>query len=89
VDEPAKEFPCRSACFPETPDALSPAGTIVSSAVATARVTKAPGPVNAGDTASTTVAVTPRARCTIGVYSAETTTSEALHALGETPVIDL
>jgi hypothetical protein len=43
-------------------------GAVASSVSAAVRVTKAPGTVNAGDTASTTVVVTPRARCTIGVY---------------------
>ena len=44
------------------------AAVIVSSAAATVKVTKRPGRVSPGDTASVTVAVTPRARCTIGVY---------------------
>jgi hypothetical protein len=41
---------------------------LVSSAAASVRVTKRPGRVSPGDTASVTVVVTPRARCTIGVY---------------------
>jgi hypothetical protein len=37
-------------------------------ATASVRVTKAPGRVSAGDYATVTVAVSRRARCTIGVY---------------------
>jgi hypothetical protein len=44
------------------------AAVLVSSAAATVRVTKRPGRVSPGDTASVTVVVSPRARCTIGVY---------------------
>lgn len=44
------------------------AGVLVSSAAATVRVTKRPGRVSTGDKASVTVVVTPKARCTIGVY---------------------
>jgi hypothetical protein len=40
----------------------------VPSAAAAVRVTKAPGRVAAGEYASVTVVVIPRARCTIGVY---------------------
>lgn len=41
---------------------------LVSSAAAGVRVTKRPGRVSPGGTASVTVVVTPKARCTIGVY---------------------
>lgn len=44
------------------------AAVFVSSAAATVRVTKRPGRVSPGDTASVTVVVSPKARCTIGVY---------------------
>jgi hypothetical protein len=43
-------------------------GAVADSAAATVRVTSAPGTVYPGEMASTTVVVTPRARCTIGVY---------------------
>ena len=42
------------------------AGVLVSSAAATVRVTKRPGRVTHGDKASVTIAVSPKARCTIG-----------------------
>lgn len=48
--------------------ALVLTGALVSSAAATVRVTKRPGRVSAGDKASVTVVVTPKARCSIGVY---------------------
>jgi hypothetical protein len=44
------------------------AGAVAGPAAATVRVTAAPGTVYPGELASTTVVVTPRARCTIGVY---------------------
>lgn len=44
------------------------AGVLVSSAVASVRITKRPGRVATGGKASVTVAVSPKARCTIGVY---------------------
>jgi hypothetical protein len=44
------------------------AGILASSALAGVRVTKRPGRLSPGDHASVTVAVTPKARCTIGVY---------------------
>jgi hypothetical protein len=44
------------------------AGVLVSSVAATVNVTKRPGRVSPGDTASVTVVVSPKARCTIGVY---------------------
>jgi hypothetical protein len=43
-------------------------GLLAASASASVRVTKAPGRVAAGDFASVTVILSPRARCTIGVY---------------------
>ena len=43
-------------------------GVFVSSASASVRVTKRPGKVSPGDSASVTVVVSPKARCTIGVY---------------------
>jgi len=49
-------------------------------AAATVRVTKRPGRVSPGDKASVTVVVSPKARCTIGVYYS-TRRSEA-HGLG-------
>jgi len=52
------------------------AALFVSSAAATVRVTKRPGRVWPGNTASVTVVVKPKARCTIGVYYS-TSTSEA------------
>ncbi len=48
------------------------AGVFVSSAAATVRVTKRPGRVTHGDKASVTVVVSPKARCTIGVYYSTT-----------------
>lgn len=48
------------------------AGVLVSSAAATVRVTKRPGRVSTGDRASVTVVVSPKARCTIGVYYSTT-----------------
>ena len=57
------------------------AGIIVSSAFAAVRVTKRPGRVLTGDTASVTVSVSPQARCTIGVYYSTT----ASHAAGLGP----
>lgn len=45
---------------------------VVGSAAASVRITKKPGRVTAGDTASVTVAVSPSARCTIGVYYSTT-----------------
>jgi hypothetical protein len=44
------------------------AGILASAALAGVRITKRPGRVSPGDKASVTVVVTPRARCTIGVY---------------------
>ena len=44
------------------------AAVLVSSAAATVKVTKRPGRVSTGDRASVTVVVSPKARCTIGVY---------------------
>ena len=52
------------------------AALFVSSAAATVRVTKRPGRVSPGDSASVTVVVSPKARCTIGVYYS-TSKSEA------------
>lgn len=52
------------------------AAVLVSSASATVRITKAPGRVARGGSASVTVTVSPKARCTIGVYYS-TTTSRA------------
>ena len=51
-----------------------------SSAAAKVRVTKRPGRVSPGDKASVTVVVSPKARCTIGVYYS-TRRSQA-HGLG-------
>ena len=48
--------------------AVTLAAVFVSSAAATVRVTKKPGRVSPGDTARVTVVVSPKARCTIGVY---------------------
>jgi hypothetical protein len=48
--------------------AVALAAMLASSAFATVRVTKTPGAVGTGDMASVTVRVTPKARCTIGVY---------------------
>lgn len=48
--------------------ALVLAAVVVSSAAASVRVTKRPGRVSPGDKASLTVIVSPKARCTIGVY---------------------
>ena len=56
------------------------AGILVSSAAATVRITKRPGRVNHGDDASVTVVVSPKARCTIGVYYS--TTRSRAHGLG-------
>lgn len=43
-------------------------GSPSQAAAATVRITKRPGRVAHGDKASVTVVVTPKARCTIGVY---------------------
>ena len=48
------------------------AGVLASSAPSIVRVTKKPGRVNHGDDASVTVVVSPKARCTIGVYYSTT-----------------
>jgi hypothetical protein len=53
------------------------AAVFVSAAVAAVRVTKRPGRVSTGDMASVTVAVSPRARCTIGVYYSTTASRAA------------
>ena len=58
--------------------ALVLAAVFVSSAAAAVRVTMRPGRVATGDMASVTVSVSPRARCTIGVYYSTT----ASHAAG-------
>jgi hypothetical protein len=55
-------------------------GLVVSSASATVRVTKRPGRVEHGDAASVTVTVSPKARCTIGVYYS--TTKSGARGLG-------
>lgn len=49
---------------------------LAETALASVRITKRPGRVTHGDKASVTVVVTPKARCTIGVYYS-TTRSEA------------
>jgi len=48
--------------------AVALAGILISSAAAIVRVTKPPGRASPGDKAGVTVVVTPKARCTIGVY---------------------
>jgi len=47
---------------------VAAAAVFVSSASASVRVVKSPGRVTAGDKASVTITVSPRSRCTIGVY---------------------
>ena len=59
------------------------AAVFVSSAAATVRVTKRPGRVSPGDTASVTVVVSPKARCTIGVYYSSSQSEES--GLGAKP----
>jgi hypothetical protein len=56
------------------------AALFVSSASATVRITNQPGRVSRGDSASVTVAVSPKARCTIGVYYS--TTKSGARGLG-------
>ena len=53
------------------------AAVFVSAAAAAVRVTKRPGRVSTGDMASVTVAVSPKARCTIGVYYSTTASRAA------------
>jgi hypothetical protein len=53
------------------------AAVFVSAAAAAVRVTKRPGRVSTGDLASVTVTVSPRARCTIGVYYSTTASRAA------------
>lgn len=53
------------------------AAVFVSSAAAAVRVTKRPGRVSTGDMASVTVSVSPKARCTIGVYYSTTASRAA------------
>jgi len=48
------------------------AAAFVSSASASVRVMKSAGRVTAGDKASVTITVSPRSRCTIGVYYSST-----------------
>ena len=48
--------------------AVAVSAAFAGSASAAVRITKAPGSVHPGDMATTSVVVTPRARCTIGVY---------------------
>jgi hypothetical protein len=48
--------------------AVAAVALLAPAAAATVRVTKAPGRVPTGELATVTVAVKPRARCTIGVY---------------------
>ena len=57
--------------------AVALAGVLASTAVAAVRVTKRPGRVSTGDLASVTVSVSPRARCTIGVYYSTTASRAA------------
>src|SRR6478609_857551 len=57
--------------------AIALAGVLASSALAAVRVTKRPGRVSTGDTASVTVSVSPNARCTIGVYYSTTASRAA------------
>ena len=54
------------------PIAVVARGNPRASVVATVRITKRPGRVNHGDDASVTVIVSPKARCTIGVYYSTT-----------------
>jgi hypothetical protein len=56
------------------------AAVFASSASAAVRITKQPGRVSRGDSASVTVAVSPKARCTIGVYYS--TTKSGARGLG-------
>ena len=56
------------------------AAVVVSSAAATVRATKRAGRVYPGETASVTVVVSPKARCTIGVYYS--TTKSGARGLG-------
>jgi len=51
---------------------VAAAAVLVSSASATVRVLKPAGRVTAGDKASVTITVSPRSRCTIGVYYSST-----------------
>jgi len=53
---------------------------VTSSALAAVRVTERPGRVSPGDKASVTITVSPKARCTIGVYYS--TGRSAAHGLG-------
>ncbi len=53
---------------------------LVSPAAANVRITKKPGKVSTGDTASITVVVSPKARCTIGVFYS--TTKSGARGLG-------
>ena len=57
------------------------AAVFVASAAASVRVTKRPGKVSPGGTASVAVVVSPKARCTIGVYwSTKKSTASGLGA---------
>lgn len=53
------------------------AGVLVSSALATVRITKKPGRVATSDMASVSVTVSPKARCKIGVYYSTTASRAA------------
>ena len=53
------------------------AAVFVSAAAAAVRVTKRPGRVSTGDMASVMVSVSPKARCTIGVYYSTTASRAA------------